>query len=439
MKYEPGMIENSRPKRRWFPLWRLDGYIFREFMIKYTILLLLFIILFVLNDIYRDISDFFDAKASWRDIALFLICKIPGNIRFILPISMLLGCMWTMATFGKYLEVTAMRASGMSLFRCGCSILFAGFLVSVVNIYFNEELVPKTNAMAEQIYDQRADGRRYVRSLLTFRSDDGDRRWLFQQFAGGTEFQNVTLKTFWNSAVSDCITGAYGTISYENAVKRILGEERYQELAALPAELRREKFNKLMSGRKVDLTIKEAVYDYKQKCWFFRDGSFISYDNNDETRFKASSGTTAMHDEIVFKELCFNSAAITETPGDIADSIKEKDDLSIVAIWRMLKRNPGMLERAKNIYQTVFFYRLAFPWASFLAVFLGIPLAAKNERTGSMLAIISAVIMIVVYIVVAQLFLMLGKSGAVNPVFAGLAPTIAFISIGVWRLFSGRN
>ena len=117
MKYEPGMIENSRPKRRWFPLWRLDGYIFREFMIKYTILLLLFIILFVLNDIYRDISDFFDAKASWRDIALFLICKIPGNIRFILPISMLLGCMWTMATFGKYLEVTAMRASGMSLFR----------------------------------------------------------------------------------------------------------------------------------------------------------------------------------------------------------------------------------------------------------------------------------------------------------------------------------
>ena len=146
-----------------------------------------------------------------------------------------------------------------------------------------------------------------------------------------------------------------------------------------------------------------------------------------------------MHDEIVFKELCFNSAAITETPGDIADSIKEKDDLSIVAIWRMLKRNPGMLERAKNIYQTVFFYRLAFPWASFLAVFLGIPLAAKNERTGSMLAIISAVIMIVVYIVVAQLFLMLGKSGAVNPVFAGLAPTIAFISVGAWRLFSGRN
>ena len=98
-----------------------------------------------------------------------------------------------------------------------------------------------------------------------------------------------------------------------------------------------------------------------------------------------------------------------------------------------------MPKRARCIYETVFFYRLAFPWASFLAVFLGIPLATKNERTGSMLAIISAVIMIVVYIVVAQFFLMLGKSGAVNPVLAGLAPTLAFIAVGAWKLLSGRN
>ena len=35
--------------RRWFPLWTLDGYILREFLIKYSILLLVFVILFVLK------------------------------------------------------------------------------------------------------------------------------------------------------------------------------------------------------------------------------------------------------------------------------------------------------------------------------------------------------------------------------------------------------
>ena len=37
--------------RRWFPLWTLDGYVFREFMIKYAILLAVFVILFLLSDI----------------------------------------------------------------------------------------------------------------------------------------------------------------------------------------------------------------------------------------------------------------------------------------------------------------------------------------------------------------------------------------------------
>ena len=439
MKHTSGIDHSENLKRRWFPLWRLDGYIFREFLIKYTILLLLFIVLFVLNDIYRDISDFFDAKANWRDIVLFLICKIPGNIRFILPISMLLGCMWTMATFGKYLEITAMRASGVSLFRCGSSLLFAGLIVSVVNIYFNEELVPKTSAMAERIYDTSADGRRYSYSLLTFRSDDGKRRWLFQKFAGGTAFKNVTLKTTWNPETFNIITGEWGSGKCENVLKQILGSQRYDALSDLPQELRKERIMKLLNGRKIDFTIQDASYDYHSQKWKFRNGSFISYDNNDETRFKASSGTTAMHGEIKFDNLTFEAASIPENPEDIANSIKEKDDLSTAVIWKILRRNHEMPERARRIYQTVFFYRLAFPWASFLAVFLGIPLAAKNERTGSMLAIISAIIMIVVYIVVAQFFLMLGKSGAINPVFAGLAPTIAFIAAGAWRLLAGRS
>ena len=137
--------------RRWFPLPRLDFYILREFLIKYSVLLLVFIILFILGDVYRDISDFLENKASVSDILLYLAYKQPGNIRFILPISMLLGCMWTMATFGKNMEITAMRASGVSLFRCGGSIFVVGLAVTFINIYFNEALVPFTERSAEII------------------------------------------------------------------------------------------------------------------------------------------------------------------------------------------------------------------------------------------------------------------------------------------------
>jgi lipopolysaccharide export LptBFGC system permease protein LptF len=88
---------------------------------------------------------------------------------------------------------------------------------------------------------------------------------------------------------------------------------------------------------------------------------------------------------------------------------------------------------------TVFYFRLAFPWACFLAVFLGIPLATKNERTGSLLAVITAVVLIVAYIVVAQIFQVLGKGGVIPPLVAGLAPTVVFIFCGAFRLISQRN
>ena len=97
-----------------------------------------------------------------------------------------------------------------------------------------------------------------------------------------------------------------------------------------------------------------------------------------------------------------------------------------------------MPHKIRCIYETVLYYRLAFPWACFLAVFLGVPLATRNERTGSMLAIISAIALIVIYIVVAQLFLQIGKSGALNPMICGLAPTIAFIVAGAAKILHDR-
>ena len=55
--------------RRWFPLWVLDWYILREFLIKYCVLMLVFVILFILSDVYNTISDFLEAEASNADIA----------------------------------------------------------------------------------------------------------------------------------------------------------------------------------------------------------------------------------------------------------------------------------------------------------------------------------------------------------------------------------
>ena len=66
-------------KRRWFFMPTLDGYIFREFMIKFSILLLVSSILFLLSDVLDDLSDFIDNDAPWSVYVPYFIMKMPDG------------------------------------------------------------------------------------------------------------------------------------------------------------------------------------------------------------------------------------------------------------------------------------------------------------------------------------------------------------------------
>ena len=363
---------------------------------------------------------------------------MPGNVRFILPITMLLGCMWTMATFGKNMEVTAMRASGVSLFRCGGAIFAVGLVVTGVNIYFNEALVPYTERQAERVHDAVVDRRKSVQNLLAFRSSDQQRHWLFKTFTAGSAQENVTVKTFWSDGMIRSIILDLPEQEQQAMIKQIF-RFKSEQLLGLSREARTREITAELKGRKVDFFANRVTFDPDSGVWTFQDGNFLSYDKNDETEYTASRGTSTMHDPISYRSIAFSAEEIPETPSDIINAIKEKDELPTLVIWDYVRRNPNLAERVKAIYMTVFYYRLAFPWACFLAVFLGIPLATKNERTGSLMAIITAVGIIVIYIVVAQVFLVLGKGGILNPVFAGLAPTAGFILAGAARIFFDRN
>ena len=423
--------------RRWFPLWILDWYILREFLVKYCILMLVFIILFVLSDVYNYIYQFIEAESPISDIIKFLLVKMPGNIRFILPISMLLGCMWCMATFGKNLEITAMRASGISLFRCGAPIFAVGLFVTGINIYFNEILVPKTENMAERIYAT-TEKRRPVQHLLAYRSSDGKRNWLFKTFVKGESQNNVTLRTFWEENLIRQLIGEPGTPECRAKVLKLLPLHA-PRILALDRAGQKEAIYKALHGRKIDIFAGQVDFDRKRRTWTFSDGYFVSFDRRDEHDISASRGTSQVHQEEKFAKILFNRKEIPERPDDITNAVREKDELSTAEILDLVRRNTNMPDRVRCIYMTLFYYRISFPWACLIAVFLGIPLATRNERTGSLLAVISAVVIIVVYVVIAQVFLIFGKAGVVPPLIAGTLPTVAFIGYGVWRVFFDRN
>ena len=362
----------------------LDLYIFREFMIYLSILLFVFITLFIIGDVFNDLSDFLENGATIKQITSFFLLKLPGNIRFILPITVLLACMWTMALFGKHMEITAMRSSGLSLFRCGGSIFFVGLVVTGINVWFNEALVPYTEREAEimKFHATKQGGTLPdAQKMLTFRSYDKHRIWLFKSFNLNKDQEDIVLKRYRGDKTLDW-----------------------------------------------EITAKIASYSEKQG-WTFYNGTFTPYSNDglmpENTQF--------------FKKLAKNRQEIPEGPENILNTVKDKNELPSWVIWRMVRHTRDMAPRCKAILMSVFYYRLAFPWACFLAVFLGIPLATKNERSGIILSIIVAIAIIVIYIIVSQLLLILGKQGLLEPMVAGLLPTIVFLVYGWYTVVRNHN
>jgi len=362
----------------------LDFYIFSEFMIYLTVLLFVFITLFIIGDVFNDLSDFLDKDASFKSTISFFLLKLPGNIRFILPISVLLACMWTMAMFGKHMEVTAMRSSGLSLFRCGGSIFMVGLIITGLNVWFNEALVPYTEREAEILkFHATKEGGTIPgdQQMLTFRSFDKHRTWLFKQFNLNKDQQDVVLK-------------------------------RYR------------------GDKSLDWEISAKIASYSPKTgWTFLQGSYTPYSHD---------GLMPKRTEY-FKKLTKSLAEIPEVPENILNTVKSKDELPSWVIWRMVNNTKGMAPRSRAILMSVFYSRLALPWACFLAVFLGIPLATKNERSGIMFSIIIAISVIVGYVIISKALLILGKQELLHPMVAGLFPTIAFLVYGWYTVIKNHN
>ena len=321
---------------RWLPI--LDLYVLREFLIPFSVLSFTFTLLFLIGDIFNDLSEFLEYKASPLLAARYFILKMPGNIRFVLPISVLLSCMYCIANLGRTREITAMRASGLSMIRCGGAIYVAALCVTFVNFWFNEQLVPdcdmKAKILIETLGNEKYEERMY--SMLQYRSSDKTRDWLFTNFDKGGVQKQVVLKQY----------------KVDEKGKRFLAW---------------------------DLQADEA--EHTPSGWVFRGAKRTPY----------SELIHVPGAEERYSELRFTPDEIPETTDNISNAIRPPDELSSYAIYAILKDNPTMVPSLKNVYMTILYYRLAFPWVCFLCVFLGLPLAAKNERAGIFLSIVTAV------------------------------------------------
>src|SRR5277367_5136113 len=181
--YAPDVVAResifTRLPRRWrlfnlrFPT-ILDDYVLRGFALYFAMIVAAFLMLLLVFTLFELLGDILRNQVSPVTVGEYLLNVVPYFLYNTTPLSMLLAVLVTFGLLQRSNEITAIKATGISLYRIIVPILIASILVAGVLFLSDQLYLPYTNkrqdALRNQIKGKPA--QTYLRP---------DRKWIFGQ------------------------------------------------------------------------------------------------------------------------------------------------------------------------------------------------------------------------------------------------------------------
>lgn len=131
-------------------------YIFKE--ISFPFIIILFVLTFVLlmGKILQIMDLMVNKGISILDILHLVMLVMPQFMLFTIPIALLVSILIAMGRFSQDNEITALKASGVSLTQMYYPVAFASLLAFMVTIIIGFYLVPQSNFATKRLLFQLA-------------------------------------------------------------------------------------------------------------------------------------------------------------------------------------------------------------------------------------------------------------------------------------------
>jgi len=353
-----------------FPL-IIDRYLIKTFLMAF---LLVFAIVYAVFSLVNFIDINNDIQKNNVDQSIlidYFQFVAPETIRWVLPISTLMGTMICFALLSKNSEVIAFKSSGVSIYRLSLPVIFMSLVISIFAFYNNDFLIPATAPRLAEI-------KGIIRDRPVQTTRDPSNRWVL-----GEEKNRIYHFQLYNE-----------------------DERRLEELHVY--EIDPESYQ-----------LRQHVY-VRQAVW--GEDSWVA-DNGWITRF---SETTRTPEEITStREL-----PIPEYPTYFGQEIKPSDQMNYTELTDYIGTldSYGFSTTRENFDLN---WKLSFPFLPLVMTLLGLPFAfTAAKRSGPMTGISISVGLVIVYWGIMSLFRALGQTGLLPALLAAWAPNIAFLGIG---------
>src|SRR5713226_813964 len=165
------------PRRRLFNIHFptiLDDYVLRDFTLYLTMIVAAFLTLLLVFTLFELLGDILRNQVSPLTVGEYLLNVVPYFLYNTTPLSMLLAVLVTFGLLQRSNEITAIKATGISLYRLVIPVLIVSTLVAGVLFLSDQIYLPYTNKRQDALRN-RIKGKPAQTYLRP------DRKWIFGQ------------------------------------------------------------------------------------------------------------------------------------------------------------------------------------------------------------------------------------------------------------------
>ncbi|MGH7710088.1 MAG: LptF/LptG family permease, partial [Gemmatimonadaceae bacterium] len=123
----------------------VQRYVLREHAGPFFFALSALTSLMLLNYIAKRFGDLVGKGLPWGVIGEFFLLSIPFTVAMTLPMSVLVAVLYAFSRLAAENEITALKASGVSMVRLILPPLGGGVVLAFVMIAFNDQILPRAN------------------------------------------------------------------------------------------------------------------------------------------------------------------------------------------------------------------------------------------------------------------------------------------------------
>jgi lipopolysaccharide export system permease protein len=360
---------------------RFDLHLLARFFSATLLLLALLGVTFVALDYVEYVDDFLDRGASMRQVfGTYYPHYLLDIVRQTSPLAVFLASIYVTARLSQSMQLTALHASGVSLYRVMRPLVLAGLAITAGMLAFNGFVVPRATAVVLDFQN------RYYKDAP-------------EPTSGSEVYREVAPGAVLSAGFFDRAEGRAFRVSLVQADTAT---------GALRARL--------------DAT--EMAWVDSLGRWRFRDVTARTFSPSGAERFETRA------------EL---DSSLSVRPRDLALSSRDTERMTIPearAFVESLER-AGVRDRGRPL--VAYYAKFSYPVANLLMVLIGVPLAARRRRGGQAVQLAIGLGVAFVYLALQKVVEPLGFVETIPPVVAAWLPHGVFAVVAVVMLGWARR